>query len=347
MIIQELPLVIQTAYAELLDQLKLAKVDGFPPQTSFRKRTIHGKDYWYAQAPSTQNGQPPERYIGVDTPELANIIHAGQQAKQDANRRKIIIQSLRGVRLPSPDSITEMVLDALSVHGFFRLRGVLVGTAAFQCYAGILGVIYPNALVRTGDLDIATDYGVSVALDDSLDKPLLDILQTVDKGFRSVPALDLPFATASYVNPNGYRLDVLTTNRGKSSETPVFLPSLKTDALPLRHLDYLLQGSIEAAVLSKYGVLVNVPSPERYAVHKLMLSTMRRGQGGNPAKANKDLAQAVIIMESLRLKHRALDFKEAYTEARDRGVSWQKKLTQAESYLSPEQQALLRQLLDT
>ena len=35
------------------------------------------------------------------------------------------------------------VITEMCRAGFFRLRGVLVGTTAFQCYAGILGVRLP------------------------------------------------------------------------------------------------------------------------------------------------------------------------------------------------------------
>ncbi|WP_407639392.1 GSU2403 family nucleotidyltransferase fold protein [Hyphomonas neptunium] len=38
---------------------------------------------------------------------------------------------------------------------------------------------------------------------------------------------------------------------------------------------------MEAAVLTKYGAIMTVPSPERYAVHKLIVSP----RGMSPAKA--------------------------------------------------------------
>lgn len=74
----------------------------------------------------------------------------------------------------------------------------------------------PGAAIRTGDLDLAQDYGVSVALDESLESPLIDILQSVDAGFAAVPSLAGPNVAASYARPGGYRGDILTTNRGWS-----------------------------------------------------------------------------------------------------------------------------------
>ncbi len=77
-------------------------------------------------------------------------------------------------------------MEALASGGFFRLRGVLIGTAAFQTYAGLLGVRLPAAAVLTGDADIAQDYAISREVEDML-PPIVDLLQNVDPSFRPVP----------------------------------------------------------------------------------------------------------------------------------------------------------------
>ena len=237
MAIQELPLVIQTSYAELIDQLRLATTSAFPEGSTFRKRTISGKDYWYVQEPTGASGRPPERYLGADTPERRAAIESGMGAKANADTRKSIRRSLVGAGLPEPDSLTAAIIDAFADAGVFRLRGIIVGTVAFQTYAGFLGVRLPNAAVRTGDLDLAQDYGVSVALNDTLDAPLLDVLKSVDPAFAPVPSLADPNVAATYARPGGYRVDVLTTNRGAERDEPVNLPSLQSDAvLSLIHI---------------------------------------------------------------------------------------------------------------
>lgn len=326
MSIQELPLVIQTSYAELVDLLRAQAASDFPPGSTFRKREISGKSYWYVQEPTGPAGRPPERYLGSDSPELAAAIERGQAAKADADSRKAIIRSLKGAGLPEPDPVTASVLEALAAAGVFRLRGVVVGTVAFQTYAGLLGVKLPGAALRTGDVDIAQDYGVAVAIDDALEAPFLEILQNVDKRFSPVPHISSPTAATTYVRPGGYRVDVLTTNRGKDRDQPVALPSLKTDAAPLRFLDYLLKETVQAAVLSKTGVLVNVPAPERYAVHKLIVATMRQTTGESAAKADKDIAQTAILIEALAAKRRLADFEEVLRGAKKRGAGWRERI---------------------
>ncbi|PQA89219.1 nucleotidyltransferase family protein [Hyphococcus luteus] len=344
MAIQELPLVLQTSYAELTDLLRAQTASDFPAGSTFRKREISGKSYWYAQEPTGPQGRPPERYLGPDTEELAAAIERGQAAKADADARKAIIRSLKAAGLPEPDTLTAAILEALAGAGVFRLRGVVVGTVAFQTYAGLLGVRLPGAAIRTGDVDIAQDYGVAVGIDDALETSFLDILRQVDKRFSPVPHISSQTAATTYARPGGYRVDVLTTNRGKDRDAPVTLPSLKTDAVPLRFLDFLLKETVQAAVLSKTGVLVNIPTPERYAVHKLIVSTLRHSVGESAAKADKDVAQAATLIEAFSVKRRLNDFNEVLREAKKRGVGWRERLQTSAGRL-PEEIRLLSKLL--
>ncbi len=339
--IHELPLVIQTSYAELVDLLRVQTASDFPVGSTFRKREISGKTYWYVQEPTGPSGRPPERYLGPDTEEFAAAIEKGQAAKADADARKAIIRSLKGAGLPEPDALTAAVIEALAEAGVFRLRGVIVGTVAFQTYAGLLGVKLPGASIRTGDVDVAQDYGVAVAIDDSVDAPFLDILQQVDKRFSPVPHISSPTAATTYARPGGYRVDVLTTNRGKGRDEPVQLPSLKTDAVPLRFMDFLLKDTVQAAVLSKTGALVNVPTPERYTVHKLIVATMRHSSGESAAKSDKDIAQAATLIEALSAKRRLDDFKSALAEAKKRGVGWRERIKEGMARLSEDARALV------
>jgi hypothetical protein len=223
---------------------------------------------------------------------------------------------------------------------------VIVGTVAFQTYAGFLGVRLPNAAVRTGDLDLAQDYGVSVALNDALDMPLIDVLKSVDPGFAPVPSLAGPNIAATYARPGGYRVDVLTTNRGADRDEPVNLPSLQSDAVPLRFLDYLLKDTVEAAVLTRFGALVNVPAPERYAVHKLIVSTMRRDTGESAVKSDKDLVQAGILVEALVAKRRQDDLANALREAVERGSGWKDRLKTATARLAEAPKAIVQPIVD-
>ncbi len=59
--------------------------------------------------------------------------------KNDFKDRQRIVRTLIAAGLPFPDGLAGRIIDAMSQACFFRVRGVLVGTVAFQTYAGLLG----------------------------------------------------------------------------------------------------------------------------------------------------------------------------------------------------------------
>jgi hypothetical protein len=62
-------------------------------------------------------------------------------------------------------------------------------------------------------------------------------------------------------------------------------------------LEYLLEDTQKAVLLQKGGVLVNVPSPARFSLHKLVVA--RRRPIAQRAKALKDQQQAAQLIECL------------------------------------------------
>jgi hypothetical protein len=72
------------------------------------------------------------------------------------------------------------------------------------------------------------------------------------------------------------------------------LPALGVSAMALRHLDYLFADPIPAASFYRSGVLVQIPRPERYAIHKLIVAERRIG-GTDAAKSSKDRAKAAFL----------------------------------------------------
>ena len=68
-------------------------------------------------------------------------------------------------------------------------------------------------------------------------------------------------------------------------------------ALPLRFLDYLIYEPIRAVLLHGTGVPVLIPSPERYAIHKLIVGSRQKEDRSATAKGSKDRLQARSIIE--------------------------------------------------
>ena len=141
--------------------------------------------------------------------------------------------------MPQPIAQIGDIVAALAKAGVFRLRGVLVGTVAYQTYSAMLGSKLPSSILQTGDVDIAQFKNISVAVNDQT-SPVLDVLKEADKTFRAVPTIHGEQVT-SYAAKGGLRVDFLTPNEGPDTDRPQRLPALQTDAQPLRFLDYLIR----------------------------------------------------------------------------------------------------------
>lgn len=327
MAVQRIPLAVHTNVADLIDQLRIAQVEAFGPGAAFLRRERGGRFYWYVRSRQVL-GRREERYLGAETPKLLATIEAAKISQSASEGRRMIVRGLKGAGLHAPDERTGRILRALALADVFRLRAVVVGTVAFQTYGGLLGFVLPSRAVRTGDLDIAQDYGVSIALDDGLEMSFLDVLRSADPAFSPVSKLD-PRRSASYRLPDGYVVDVLTTSRDAGDAETSRLTALNTDATPLRFLDFLLRETVDAAVLHEDGVLVRVPDPARYAIHKLMVS---RRRGPAHPKRRKDIEQAQVLIEALT-REDPHSLRAVYGEARDRGPAWRQLLDEAVSLL--------------
>lgn len=149
--------------------------------------------------------------------------------------------------------------------------------------------------------------------------PILELLQSADPTFRAVPTFD-GGATTAFVNGEGYRVEFLTTNRGKDEylDKPADMPALGgASAQPLRFMDFLIREPVRAVLLYGAGVSVLVPDPARYAVHKLIIPSRRHAHSA--LKRDKDLVQAAILVEALLQTKRSPDLAMAYVEAWKRG----------------------------
>lgn len=103
------------------------------------------------------------------------------------------------------------------------------------------------------------------------------------------------------------------------------LVALGVHAQSLPYLNFLIADPIPVAVPYRYGVLAQVPRPERFAVHKLIVADRRQG-GQDVLKARKDRAQAAFLIDVLA-EDRPGDLLEAFEDAWDRGPRWRARLT--------------------
>ena len=232
--------------------------------------------------------------------------------------------------LPAPPAPIGRVIQALAEAGVFRLRSVLVGTLAYQTYAPLLGIRLRSTSVMTEDIDIAQFRSVSIAMEDQLPESIYDVLKAVDKAFRPI-SKTLHEGKPVAFQAGGLRVECLTPMQGPEEDEPGSLPALGTTSQPLRFLDYLSYEEIEAVLLYGAGILVRVPDPLRYGLHKLILAERRRAT----PKSRKDLVQAGTLIEAL-IEDRPDDLLDLWGELVARGPKW-RELAEASLRRLPEE----------
>ena len=317
----------QTLYSELVQRsLDDSFTSEFSADGRFIAVEVKNRKYWYFDTPKPEGGAQSRRYVGpVDDPEITTRVEAFKDLKADLKgRRRLIAILTREAYLPRPLRISGQVVEEMGSAGFFRLRGVLIGTVAYQCYPGVLGRRLDAIAMQTGDADFAQFHEISVAVGDTL-PPILDILHRVDPTFREIPSQMDGRVSTQFVSRDGFKVEFLTPNRGSDeiAGKTVQMPALGgAAAIPLRFLDFLIREPVRAVLLHGAGVPILIPSPERYAVHKLIVGSRRKEDRDTSTKAAKDRLQAKAIIEAMIANRQHGELASAYMEAWDRGAHW-------------------------
>lgn len=279
----------------------------------------NGRGYWYDQhrvGTSVKN-----RYLGEDTPEMAARMarHADLAAsgKARTEERTRLIRTLRAEGLPSLDRTTGSLLAGMERAGVFRLGGTVVGTQAFKLYESELGVrLGETDLTQTGDIDIAQFEHLSLALGDKVEDDLAETFKALD--FDPVPGIRSTSVWKWRQTTSTVMVEFLTPSF-RPEEDIRELPALGVSAQSLHFLNYLIAAPIKAAALYRSGVLIQIPRPEAYAIHKLIVADRRKGP--DQLKSRKDRAQAALLVEALA-EDRPDELREAYEDAMERGPQW-------------------------
>ncbi len=311
---------VQTLYAQLIQDLVSAEAIGVVGGRggTFVKKEIGGRVYWYVQY--REGGKQHQKYLGPDSQELQTFM---KDARSSADSRaKLCAMAAAGGAHPLRGAELA-VLRLLADAGVFYLGAVVVGTHAFVIYGNMLGVSWLDGVIRTQDADIADDPRLALAIhgrDQGIDLPRT--LEEWTEG-RFLPVPPSPLSpqdpVTSFHEPRqGLKVELLTPLIGRRSDAPVLLPSLNAAAQPLRFLDYLIEDPVPAAVVGGHGVLVNVPQPARYALHKLLIAGRR---GSWEAKGRKDIAQAAALCAVL-LEDLPGELILAWEALAERGKKW-------------------------
>jgi len=106
---------------------------------------------------------------------------------------------------------------------------------------------------------------------------------------------------------------------------------------PLRFMELSLQDPMRATLVARSGpIVVNLPRPERYALHKLLVYGERAQ--AQRTKARKDIAQAAALLDYL-LTYDTVEIATMWMDVNNRGPGWRKRLKEgfdATNALYPE-----------
>jgi hypothetical protein len=309
-------------YSDLLRLLKDAQV--LDVRGTPELRILNGREYWYDRY--RLGTDTIARFIGPNNDDIRERIARIAAIKADQKDREKqcgrLLRILRAEGLLPVDRGTGSLLAAMARVGVFRLGGVLVGTNAFRLYEGELGIrLGADDVAMTMDVDIASFERLSLAIGDHVDQDLAAVF--ADLKFEAVPSQEGRTFWRWKQKQDGSLVEFLSPSFDER-ETVKNLPALGVSALSLHHLNYLIADPIKSAVLYRNGLLVNVPRPERFAIHKLIVADRRHGSEA-ALKQRKDQRQAALLIEVLA-QDRPFDLKEAFEDAQDRGPKWRHRI---------------------
>lgn len=301
------------------------------PGTLAERTNATGTRFWVHRY-SDAAGRRQEVYLGkADEPAvIARVANLSERIRR-ANDAIASIRLLARAGFATVDRKAFATLASLHNHGLFRAGALLVGSHAYGALLNVLGV--RAVAYSTEDVDIARREQLAI----SGVPPFIDMLRETGLDFFPVPALHRRAPSTSFAERGGSRLRVDLLVPSPDSEYPTIpVPELGAHAKGLPYLAYLLGVSQEVPILSPHGVvMVRVPVPERFAVHKLIVSQLRAGARTKP---EKDLRQAGTVIEAVteRFPNAVTDALAAVPKSANRYVTRAIKALERQLPLSAE-----------
>ena len=332
----------QTNFAELFEQAQAAAIQRTVSDLpgSFNKKTVKGRDYWYWQVRDLQ-GVNRQVYLGPDDERLARLIelhaHGKAAGGNDLGALAAACASL-GCMTVIPQHFA--VINRMAEYGFFRAGGVLIGTHAFIAMANMLGVRWASGW-RTSDADVAhAGKNVSLALADKASADLHDAITSLEMGFLPQQSLAAGPGATYITARKDIRIDLLTT-AGRRDKVYRHEP-LNVTLQPLKFMEFSLEQTTQTALLSgEQAVVVNIPSPMRFAMHKLVI--MGEREEAFRMKIGKDAGQvAALVQYGLARSPSAL--RAAAVDLTSRGPGWRSRAREGVRHVAAHHPQIASQL---
>ena len=329
----DLPVSAQTNFSELVEQTQARMLERSVADLpgSFNKKEVKGIQYWYWQFRDLQ-GKLKQVYLGPDDDRLRALIKKREegrtQASDSVNRLAAACTALGCQTILRPHF---KVIKRLAEHGFFGAGGVLIGTHAFIAMSNMLGVHWTGGW-RTNDIDFAhAGKNVSLALPTNMEADVHDAITSLEMGL--LPARSITTGEgATYLNAGrgDMRIDLLTV-AGRKDDVYRHAP-LNVNLQPLKFMEFSLEKTTQTTIISgEDAIVVNIPSPVRYALHKLIVMAEREEQFRS--KIAKDAGQVASLV-SYAMDRMPQNLAEAGIDLMGRGKGWRSRAAQGLAQLA-------------
>ena len=333
---KELPVGAQVAYSDAYEATRHADLHRSVASLkgSFQSKTIKGRQYWYFAYRDALTGKVRQIYVGPESEQLEALKAKTADPPETGISRMAAAALAHGCVSIAPKHFR--IIRQIGDAGFFRAGGLLIGSHAFVAIGNLLGVKWLQS-TRTFDIDFAHPGrgNITVALPADVDVDVRTAIESLEMGF--LPSLGFGGApSGTYVSSaeSDLRLDFLTPQGRDAAVTHA--PNLNVSLQPLKFLDFLIEQPTQAALLSEQGaVVVNVPDPARFALHKMIVAGER--PVSERLKANKDLGQAAAIVECMLDQGYADTLQATMEDMEARGPGWRRRFGKAMERLAAQQ----------
>lgn len=257
-----------------------------------KRRSRRGTEYWVREF-NRADGRKADEHVGTVAAVAAARV---EQIQAEIDLAKALVSGSSALRLFGYQRVerkTAAVLGALFSNGLFQAGLTLVGSHAYGALVNELGIAAPA--YATQDVDVARSQPLRIALPAGTD--FQRILADSGLEFVAVPGMPSRQPSASFKVPGVDAISVDVLVPGKTLGKVVPVGELRTHAQEVPLLDFLVKQPIEAIALGPNHVVpVRVPAPERFVVHKLMSSQLRKA---DREKVRKDLEQAAVLAAAI------------------------------------------------
>jgi hypothetical protein len=187
------------------------------------------------------------------------------------------------------------ILNRLNKAGILR-HVVLIGSWSIYFYKYYFQSKDYSTFIRTKDIDFLVSPSEKFSKDTNIFEIVKDLgFIESHRGLEGYIVLEHPDLSIEFLVPE----------RGRGATKPYFIPQLAVNAQPLRYLDFLAENII---TVDADGLLLKLPHPAAYALHKFIVFMRRK----KIEKRGRDIEGALRVFHELLKENRKEEIRSIF-----------------------------------